>query len=1215
MPIITNDIILQNHQIRLCRSNYQNLQTDNDFDESVLAEHYLGSMNILCTHCTAKHFASEKVINKGSSFNDCCSHGEVKLDPLPDPPSILKELFSGIHPLSNHFYDHIRPYNSSFSFASFNANLVTFRSRRPGPFCFKIQGQIYYQINTSLYPANNEAPSNGQLFIVDSNEAVDYRLNTHRELNRNILRAIDTAMRQHNVFAQSYQMMKDELDLMTTANHGIEPELQLLFTLKKGHDQRRYNFQRVNEVAAVFSTTADGDIPESYVTIRNKHTKELQYVSTMDENVEAWTYPLFYPHGTKGWHDGIRMENSVRRVTRNAYIKYQMAIRDDCNTPILMGRRLFQQWVVDHYVKMERDRMTFLRNNRKQMRADSYKGLLEHLQNRANNTNSQIGKVVILPSSYQGSPRNMLQTYQDAMAIKEITENLLDGQTASDRPDLVARVFEVQAYVFVIEYQKRGLPHVHLLLTLQRNSKITTPAIVDKFISAEIPNPNKNPRLYEIVKKNMIHGPCGDWCLNEKGKCSKHYPKEFTDVTTLNENGYPQYRRRDTGTYTRQDGFTFSNKHVVPYNKELPLLLNCHINVEVVSSIKAVKYLYKYIYKGHDAAAIVVQETDTNGDQVRQEIHHDEIREFIETRYVSPPEACARILNYSLHGRSHAVVRLPIHLPNQQTVMVDDIDNEDAIQTALSKESMLIAYFALNAHDPQARHLTYSEIPTERGATSYENLRTVDGVVHETYVSTCLALGLIEDDNEWKNAMHEAEVWMMPRQLRQLFIRILLHCHPIHPEELWEDFKDALSQDYSRTMPLHQAHRTAYIKINTLLQNERSSLMNFPSMPQITEIENDDSEISLEQHKDIGSRQYEILNEEQKAVVDTISNRVVDENSSESKCFFIDGPGGSGKTYIYITLYHLLQSQCKNVTTMAYTGIAATLLPRGKTVHKTFKLPIALYSDSSLTIKAQSKEADHCRKMDVIMWDEAPMSPKHALEFVDRTLRDIMNKNELFGGKILILGGDFRQLLPFALTKNMRTRPGEVEFTKYLLKVGDGTANNNDSDFNLPDHCIAPREADIPEDVYGINSIKNCDNGDISNTLLPEFLETLNPPNLPPHELRLRKHTVVMLIRNLSVNEGLCNGTRLQVLDCSNHLLRCKISTGDKRGEIVFINRITLYSDDAYPFEFGRRQFPIKLAFAMTINKSQGQTFEKIGIDLKRDIFNHGQLLLESCKQ
>ena len=99
-----------------------------------------------------------------------------------------------------------------------------------------------------------------------------------------------------------------------------------------------------------------------------------------------------------------------------------------------------------------------------------------------------------------------------------------------------------------------------------------------------------------------------------------------------------------------------------------------------------------------------------------------------------------------------------------------------------------------------------------------------------------------------------------------------------------------------------------------------------------------------------------------------------------------------------------------------------------------------------------------------------------------------------------------------------------------------------------------------------------------------------------------------MLIRNISINEGLCNGTRLRILDFSNHLLKCQILTGDKLNDIVFLNRITLYCENEYPFTFKRRQFPVKLAFAMTINKSQGQIFKKILIDLRRDVFNHGQL-------
>lgn len=141
-----------------------------------------------------------------------------------------------------------------------------------------------------------------------------------------------------------------------------------------------------------------------------------------------------------------------------------------------------------------------------------------------------------------------------------------------------------------------------------------------------------------------------------------------------------------------------------------------------------------------------------------------------------------------------------------------------------------------------------------------------------------------------------------------------------------------------------------------------------------------------------------------------------------------------------------------------------------------------------------------------------------------------------------------------------------------------------------------------------IDSIENCDNDELEEIITTEYLNTLNLPSLPPDKLRLRKHCIVMLIRNISINEGLCNGTRLQILDFSNHLLKCKVLTGDKKNEIVFLNRITLCCKDEYGFTFKRRQFPIKLAFAMTINKSQGQTFDKIAIDLRKDVFNHGQL-------
>lgn len=123
---------------------------------------------------------------------------------------------------------------------------------------------------------------------------------------------------------------------------------------------------------------------------------------------------------------------------------------------------------------------------------------------------------------------------------------------------------------------------------------------------------------------------------------------------------------------------------------------------------------------------------------------------------------------------------------------------------------------------------------TVKGATCFEDLRTVNEVLHETYLDACLALGLIEDDEEWKRAMHEAEIWMMPKSLRDLFVRILIHCQPFRPEQLWEEFKIRMSEDFARHIKSAQAQRKAYLQINTMLVAEGHSFADFPSMEQIS---------------------------------------------------------------------------------------------------------------------------------------------------------------------------------------------------------------------------------------------------------------------------------------------------------------------------------------------------------------------------------------------
>lgn len=124
-----------------------------------------------------------------------------------------------------------------------------------------------------------------------------------------------------------------------------------------------------------------------------------------------------------------------------------------------------------------------------------------------------------------------------------------------------------------------------------------------------------------------------------------------------------------------------------------------------------------------------------------------------------------------------------------------------------------------------------------------------------------------------------------------------------------------------------------------------------------------------------------------------------------------------------------------------------------------------------------------------------------------------------------------------------------------------------------------------------------------------EFLNSLNPSGLPPHQITLTKSAPIILIRNLNPKQGLLNGTRLSVVNLGRRVIEAKIETGNCKNTVVFIPRITLApSDTTLPFVLRRRQFPIRLAYAMTINKSQGQTFSFIGIDLRTPVFSHGQL-------
>jgi hypothetical protein len=151
------------------------------------------------------------------------------------------------------------------------------------------------------------------------------------------------------------------------------------------------------------------------------------------------------------------------------------------------------------------------------------------------------------------------------------------------------------------------------------------------------------------------------------------------------------------------------------------------------------------------------------------------------------------------------------------------------------------------------------------------------------------------------------------------------------------------------------------------------------------------------------------LNDGQRGGFDRIKDSVV--GNIHQKLFFVDEPGGTDKSFVFNTLIGHLEALDKRLIVVASSGIAALILHKGRTAHSEFKIPILIYSHSTCAITLRSALAEKIRLAHLIIWDEAPMQHRHVFEAVDRTLRDIMRVEAPFGGKVVVFGGDFRQVL------------------------------------------------------------------------------------------------------------------------------------------------------------------------------------------------------------
>ncbi|XP_074356531.1 uncharacterized protein LOC141696265 [Apium graveolens] len=814
----------------------------------------LGAPDVQCPHCHAwmwkQELANKNVTRGPPVFSLCCAKGQIQLPNEPPTPSYIWQLHNDKEK-SKRFSDGMRMFNSIFAFSSTCGKVDHSINCGGAPYVYRLYGQNHHLFG-SLIPEKWDDPKFCQLYIYDT----DNELGNHLKW----VKVSDGETVDAEIVDGLMKMLDETNELVSRVDNG-----------------RGNHVSTSDEVAGIMVGDLDKTDGSCDIIIDSK-IKGLERISDIHPKLMALQYRLLFPHGG----DGL--------------------------TPRL-GGRLYQQYVVDAFFTIEQARLWWVHTNQSTLRSDLYSNIRDTSQS-GDCDSTNLGKSFILPAGFVGSRRYMQQNFQDALAVCRsiehpdifltMTTNPLWDEiiqmmkhiplcSPQNSPDVIARVFRLKLdqivedikkknyfVMYVVEFQKRGLPHVHMLIWLDSASKHNLQANIDKYVSAEIPDPLADPVAYAAVKSHMIHGPCGvefpnSRCMKQH-KCIRHFPKKYSPSTIFDQSGFPIYKRRKTNFTI---SFSFASFILFAWKK------NCTFR------------------SNEPLAKVAAREKDK----------------------LTQLEAYFVLNGKDSNARKYPYVEIPKYY----------VWNKSDRFWNLRKRGKQIGRLSYCHHSSGELWYLRLLLTKVRGATSYEDLRTVDG-----------------------------------KSLEKMIDDILLNQRKITGNQF------LILND-------KQLEFYALSEIHKLLKSIGKSLKDFDQMPQPPETYLDFSDNNLiieERSYDIAEMEKEYAelisncNAEQLAVFNAVMESVRNKNGG---LFFMYGSGGCGKTYLWRTIISKLRSESQIVLPVASSGIAATLMPGGRTTHSRFKIPIALDDISTCAITHQSDIAQLIKITSLIIWDEAPM--------------------------------------------------------------------------------------------------------------------------------------------------------------------------------------------------------------------------------------------------